>query len=117
MYVDTDYIVNFLVTNVRISGGFNGFYFRGAANVTLMNTYVMGGDYFQETGYVAYDIDAYRDTPLVMINATCNKSAKQGYQDERTIRIADKLQFAVGDAYRVHQDGADLYVRGLTPQK
>ena len=65
IYVDTDYIVNFLCNNIRVAGGYNGFYFRGAAALTLMNCYVMGGDYYKETGYVAYDIDAHKDTPLV----------------------------------------------------
>lgn len=115
IYVDTDYIVNFLCNNIRVAGGYNGFYFRGAAALTLMNCYVMGGDYYKETGYVAYDIDAHKDTPLVMINATYNKSPNQGYKLGKTVQIKDELQISVGDAFRVHQDGADVYVNGIVP--
>ena len=113
IYVDTDYIVNFLVQNVRTSGGFNGFYFRGAAALTLMNCYVMGGSFFEKTGYVAYDLDAYQDTSIVMINATYNKAPKQGYTPEKTVRVADELQLEVGDGLRVYQNGGDVYVNGL----
>jgi len=113
--VETDYIVNFLVNNVRISGGFNGMYFRGAANLTLMNCYVMGGSFFEESGYVAYDVDAHGDTPLVMVNAGFNRSPKQGYKEGKTLRIADELQIAVGDAFRVYQNGASVYVKGAAP--
>jgi hypothetical protein len=113
VYVDTDYIVNFLVRNVRTSGGFNGFYFRGAAGLTLQNTYVMGGTYFEQSGYVAYDLDAYQDTPVVMMNATCNKSPGQGYKPGTTIQVADKLQLAVGDGLRIYQNGANVQFNGL----
>lgn len=114
IYVDTDHIVNFLVQNVRASGGFNGFYFRGAASLTLMNCFAMGGTAFEETGYVAYDVDAYGDTPLVMINATYNKSPKFGYRDSTTLKVADELQLAVGDGLRVYQNGADVFLKGLS---
>ena len=115
VYVDTDYIVNFLVRNVRTSGGFNGFYFRGVAALTLMNCYTMGGTFFKDNGYVAYDIDAYQDTPVVMMNATFNRSPGQGYKPGTTIQVADKLQLAVGDGLRVYQNGAILQMSDVVP--
>ncbi len=113
VYVDTDYIVNFLVKNVRTSGGFNGFYVHGAAGLTLMNCYAMGGTFFKDSGYVAYDLDAYGDTSVVMINATCNKGPSQGYRPDTTIKVADKLQLAAGDGLRVYQNGAKVQINGL----
>ena len=48
-----------------------------------------------------------------MINATYNKSPKQGYKESTTLRVADKLQFAIGDGLRVYQDNAKVDVGTL----
>jgi len=108
VYVDADQTINFVANNVMIASGFNGFYLRGMQNITLMNCYVMGGTVYQETGYVAYDIDAGGDSPVVLINAGYSKAPSQGYRKKSTLKIADKLLFSAGDALQIYQDGASV---------
>jgi len=101
----SDTLRQFVARGVRVSSGYHGFYLRGVGYITMDNCFVMGGATSgrhgdRESGYTAYDIDAYGKMPVVMTNCSYMK-----WNERSQMKIADELVFDAGDALRIYQDG------------